>query len=72
MRILLPMADPGQVLSERQAKSIIDWAADRSTLAREGEWAGKLPHVQMWKLLDVPLFIIHSNGQGLDCLAYEI
>ena len=60
MRILLPMADPGQVLSERQAKSIIDWAADRSTLAREGEWAGKLPHVQMWKLLDVHtlLFIL--------------
>jgi hypothetical protein len=54
MRILLPMADPGHVLSERQAKSIFDWAADRSTLAREGEWAGKLPHVQMWKLLDVP------------------
>lgn len=53
MRILLPMADPGQVLSERQARSIIDWAADRNTLAREGEWAGKLPHVQMWKLLDV-------------------
>jgi Leucine Rich repeat len=53
MRILLPIADPSGVLTERQALNIIDWAADRSTLAKEGEWAGKLPHVQMWKLLDV-------------------
>lgn len=53
MRILLPVADPSGILSERQAMHIIDWAADRTTLAKEGEWAGKLPHVQMWKLLDV-------------------
>ena len=53
MKILLLIADTGEVLSERQAMSIIDWAADRSTLAKEGEWAGKLQHVQMWKLLDV-------------------
>jgi hypothetical protein len=53
MKVLLLAADPGQVLSERQAMTIIDWAADKTTLAKEAEWAGKLPHVQMWKLLDV-------------------
>jgi hypothetical protein len=52
-KILLPIADPREVLSERQAMNIIDWAADPTTLAKEGEWAGKLQHVQMWKLLDV-------------------
>jgi hypothetical protein len=53
VKILLPLADPREVLSERQAMNIVVWASDRTTLAKEGEWAGKLPHVQMWKLLDV-------------------
>lgn len=53
MKVLLFSADPGNVLSERQAINIIHWAADRTTLAKEAEWAGKLSHVQMWKLLDV-------------------
>jgi len=53
MKVLLLCADPGKVLSERQVINIIHWAADRTTLAKEGEWAGKLSHVQMWKLLDV-------------------
>jgi Leucine Rich repeat len=54
LRILVPIADPQRVLSDGQITSVIDWAADRGTLLKEGEWAGKLPHVQMWKLLDVP------------------
>lgn len=53
MKILLFAADPSQVLLERQAMNIIHWAADRTTLSKEAEWAGKLTHVQMWKLLDV-------------------
>jgi hypothetical protein len=53
MKILLPIADPEGVLSDRQAHGVIDWAADRSSLASEREWAGKLPHVQMWRLVDV-------------------
>jgi hypothetical protein len=53
MQILIPLADPDRVLSERQAMAVVDWAADRGSLAREGEWAGKLQHVQMWRLLDV-------------------
>jgi hypothetical protein len=53
MKILLPIADPEGVLSDRQARGVVDWAADRSSLASEREWAGKLPHVQMWRLVDV-------------------
>jgi hypothetical protein len=53
LKILLPVADPEGVLSDVQAMNVISWASDRATLAREGEWAGKLMHVQMWKLLDV-------------------
>ena len=55
MKILLPIADPEGILSEVQAMDVIKWACDRNTLAREGEWAGKLAHVQIWKLLDVLL-----------------
>ena len=64
IKILLPIADPSGVLSERQAMNIIEWAADRATLAKEGEWAGKLPHVQMWKLLDVYSLPILSDTTG--------
>jgi len=53
LKILLEIADPEGCLSGRQALQVLSWAADRGTLAKEGEWAGKLPHVQMWKLLDV-------------------
>ena len=52
--ILSPIVDPDKVLSEQQAVSVVAWAADKGTLAKEHEWAGKLQHVQMWKLLDVP------------------
>jgi hypothetical protein len=61
IQILIPLADPDRVLSERQAMSVVDWAADRGSLEKEGEWAGKLQHVQMWKLLDVP----HTSSAGL-------
>jgi hypothetical protein len=61
MQIMRYEADPEGVLSERQAIAIVDWASDRASLAKEGEWAGKLRHVQMWKLLDVSLF------QDTDC-----
>jgi len=53
MKILSPIADPQKVLSDGQLTSVIEWASDRATLLKEAEWAGKLPHVQMWKLLDV-------------------
>jgi len=73
LKILLGIADPERCLSERQALQVLSWAADRGTLAKEGEWAGKLPHVQMWKLLDVHSPLIKgANAQGLTCLAYEI
>jgi hypothetical protein len=52
-KILWPLVDTERVLSERQAISVVEWAADKGSLAREHEWAGKLQHVQMWKLLDV-------------------
>jgi hypothetical protein len=58
IQILVPVADPNGVLSERQAMSVVDWAADRGSLAKEGEWAGKLQHVQMWKLLDVSIVFL--------------
>lgn len=54
--ILLLVADEDGVLAINQAIGIMNWASDRASLAREREWAGKLPHVQMWKLLDVSLF----------------
>jgi len=73
LKILLEIADPERCLSERQALHVLSWAADRGTLAKESEWAGKLPHVQMWKLLDVYCPLIKgANAQGLTCLAYEI
>jgi hypothetical protein len=55
LRILLEIADPEGCLSERQGLHVLSWAADSATLAKESEWAGKLPHVQIWKLLDVLL-----------------
>jgi len=54
-KILVQVADPEGALSERQALHIVEWAADRTTLHKERECAGKLLHVQMWKLLEVPL-----------------
>lgn len=54
-KILSPIVDTDRVLSEQQAVSVVSWAADKGTLAKEHEWAGKLQHVQMWKLLDVPV-----------------
>lgn len=56
-KILWPLIDTEGVLSERQAVSVVEWAADKGSLAKEHEWAGKLRHVQMWKLLDVFPFI---------------
>ena len=53
MKILVPIADSQGILSELQAMKVVSWASDRDTLAREGEWAGKLAHVQIWRLLDV-------------------
>jgi hypothetical protein len=64
-KILWPLIDTEGVLSERQAICVVEWAADKGSLAREHEWAGKLQHVQMWKLLDVSPFGREELTEGL-------
>ena len=71
MRILIPIADPEGILSETQAMNVVSWASDRNSLAKEGELAGKLTHVQMWRLLDVctpKIIILKTIGLGVSCL----
>lgn len=47
-------------MSKKQQCSVLRWAIDRRTLARELEWLGKPESAQIWKVLD-----------GMGCLAYE-
>ncbi|KAL8718501.1 MAG: hypothetical protein Q9225_004369 [Loekoesia sp. 1 TL-2023] len=47
-------------MSEKQQRSVLRWATDRKTLARELESLGKPESAQIWKVLD-----------GVGCLAYE-
>jgi hypothetical protein len=54
LRILWGIVDTEGCLSERQALHVLSYAADRGTLAIEKVRAGKLPHYQMWRLLEVP------------------
>ncbi|KAL8655598.1 MAG: hypothetical protein Q9226_002981 [Calogaya cf. arnoldii] len=47
-------------MSRNQQRSVLQWAVDRRTLAKEMEWLGKPESAQIWKVLE-----------GTGCLAYE-
>lgn len=52
--------DRHRVLLDTQIDNIQRWATNAECLAVEQSWNRKMPHVQIWKLLE-----------ALDCLAYE-
>ncbi|KAL8728774.1 MAG: hypothetical protein Q9181_005218 [Wetmoreana brouardii] len=59
-RIIAYHVSAHRYMSERQQCSVLKWAVDRRTLAREMESLGKPESVQIWKVLE-----------GMGCLAYE-
>ncbi|KAI5777507.1 hypothetical protein EDC01DRAFT_732399 [Geopyxis carbonaria] len=59
--IIKKTADSNQLLSSDQCLRIVVWAKSRETLEKERELAGKLPSVQIWKVLD-----------GMGCLSYDV
>jgi hypothetical protein len=65
LKILWGIVDTEGCLSERQALHVLSYAADRGTLAIEKVRAGKLPHYQMWRLLEVPSFFIRGLMAGV-------
>lgn len=58
--VLISAYDPEATLSTRQYRGILDWSRSPEHRELEHEWAGKLPHVQQWRMLE-----------AINCLSYE-
>ena len=58
--IIIQSADPDGLLSNKQRANLFEWASTGETLERERMLNGKLPSLQIWRVLD-----------ATECLSYQ-